>query len=197
MSELYTDFDQNIIIVGRAGFEAVEDRMIILQDEYRSGFECPRCLNKDIRMLDSMHQASMVPCENCAGKGEYAKNLLGGALQVVMVKCSHCEGRGAVKCPDCNGVGGSIAISQESERRPTTGTIVSIGPQVHPSYARGQKVIYPSFAGHAFDLGGKDENGKDVEATIVILRQQDILSRMHGVLSQFDVKKSAALHTAA
>jgi co-chaperonin GroES (HSP10) len=189
--EITTDFSQNAITIGQACFEAYGDRLIVLQDDYRSGYECPTCLAKDIRMLDSMRQASVVPCDNCAGKGEYEK--FGSS---VSVKCSPCDGRGVVPCPDCNGVGGRIAISQESERRPTTGTIYSKGSEV-TKFERGDRVIYPSFSGHAFDLAGKDINGKDVEAVIVILTERDILARMYGSLSQFDVKRSAALHTAA
>jgi co-chaperonin GroES (HSP10) len=189
MPDLKLDFDSNIVVIGGASFEAENDRLIVLQDEYRSGYECPKCLDKDIRSMQG-REVSVIDCENCGGKGNYQKGNL-------TVKCSVCEAKGFVPCPECQGKGGTIIMAETAKRLPTTGTIVSLGPDIADKRKRGDKVIYPSFSGHAFDLKAYDVHGKVVDAVIVILRDQEIIARMYGTLEQNQVKSSKALHTAA
>jgi co-chaperonin GroES (HSP10) len=192
MPDIATDFSENIIWVGAAGFEAHADRLIILQDDYRSGFECKTCLDEGKRTVNGK-EVSTISCEECKGSGRRLK--AGNAS--LTVKCSDCEGEGWKICPDCGGKGGAIVIPEKEKGKPTTGTIVSIGPEVQYAWKRGDKCIYPSFAGHAYDLEGLDQKRKVVKVTLVILRDSEILSRMVGALEQNQVKRSAALHTVA
>lgn len=189
MPDIATNFEKNVIWIGAAGFEADNDRLIILQDDYRSGFECPKCLDQDKRTIGGK-EVSVVPCENCGGEGHYLKD------KKLAVKCSACDGKGVVTCPDCGGKGGTIVLAENTKGRPTTGTIVSIGPDVK-NRKRGDKVIYPSFSGHAYDLAAVTAKGKTVEVVLVILRDSEVLSRMYGSLESNQVKRSAALHTVA
>lgn len=183
--------NENIVWVGAAGFEADNDRLIILQDDYRSGYECPECLDKNKRTIGGK-EVSTVVCPSCDGTKLRPK----AGNPNLQVKCSECEGEGWVVCPTCNGKGGTIVVAENAKGRPTTGTIVSIGPDVK-NRNRGDKVIYPSFAGHAYDLTGVTEQGRTKEVVLVILRDSEILSRMYGSLEQNAVKRSAALHTVA
>lgn len=192
MPDIATNFDENVIWIGAAGFEAHADRLIILQDDYRSGFECKTCLDEGKRTVNG-REVSTVPCEDCHGTGKRPK---AGNAQL-SVKCSDCDGEGWRVCPDCGGKGGAIVIPDKEKGKPTTGTIVSIGPEVKQLWKRGDKCIYPSFAGHAYDLEGVDQKNKVVKVTLVILRDSEILSRMWGALEQNQVKRSAALHTVA
>jgi co-chaperonin GroES (HSP10) len=185
------NLNENIIWIGSAGFEAHGDRVVVLQDEYRSGYECALCLDKDKRTIAGK-EVSVVPCEPCAGTGRRAK----AGNPNLQVKCSDCEGHGIVACPECGGKGGTIVLAENTKGRPTTGTIVSVGPDV-TRWNRGDKCIYPSFAGHAYDLSGVSKTGKVIPVVLVILRDQEILSRMYGTLEQNQVKRSAALNTAA
>jgi co-chaperonin GroES (HSP10) len=175
--------NENIIYVGQAGFEAFFNRVIVRQDEWRSGYECGRCGGKDIR-----NECSYILCDNCNGSGK--------SLIVKDGKCSICDGRGIVICPDCKGKGATLVTPDSAKNRPTTGTIVSVGENVQ-HFKIGDKVIYPSFAGHGYDLGGITSEGKPVSAFCVILRDDEILCRMYGTLEQRAVKKSLALHTVA
>jgi co-chaperonin GroES (HSP10) len=192
MPDIATNFDENVIWVGAAGFEAHADRLIILQDDYRSGFECKTCLDEGKRTLNGK-EVSTITCNECGGVGRRPK----AGNPDMKVKCSECNGEGWIVCPDCGGKGGAIVIPEKDKGRPTTGTIVSIGPEVQYPWKRGDKCIYPSFAGHAYDLEGLDQKRKVVKVTLVILRDSEILSRMVGALEQNQVKRSAALHTVA
>lgn len=183
--------NDNIVWVGAAGFEADNDRLIILQDAHRSGYECKTCMDENKHTYEG-REVSTVACTECSGEGRRPK--AGNAA--LTVKCAECDGRGWKVCPDCNGKGGAIILADKDKNRPTTGTIVSIGPDVK-NRKRGDKVIYPSFAGHAYDLTAVTEKGKSVEVVLVILRDSEILSRMYGSLEQNAVKRSAALHTVA
>lgn len=227
MPDIATNFSENVIWVGAAGFEADNDRLIILQDAHRSGYECQTCLDENKHTVEG-REVSTVPCAECHGEGRRPK----AGNSELTVKCSDCEGRGWKVCPDCSGKGGAIILADNSKNRPTTGTIVSIGPEVGrkclvcggtgdnsrfkvepavptsvclickglgltPTRKRGDRVIYPSFAGHAYDLSAITAKGKTVEVVLVILRDSEIISRMYGMLEQNQVKRSAALHTVA
>ena len=186
--------ETNWIKLGTLEMEAAGDRLIVVQDDFKSGYECLRCQARDIRMLDQLHQASVITCSECAGLGKQS-SIVEGAWHT----CSVCNGRGWHVCPDCNGTGtagGGIAHAQESERRPTTGLVVSTGWKVE-HYKRGEAVIYPSFAGHFWDLEAVDLDGNPVAVTIGILREDEIIARVKGHLELRRVKKSTALHTAA
>lgn len=191
MPDIETNLDENVIRIGDAGFEAFGDRVIVLQDDYRSGYECPRCLDQDKRTYAG-REVSVIQCEVCGGTGYRAK----AGNPNLQVKCSDCEGFGVVACPECGGKGGTIVLADNTKGKPTTGTIVSVGEDV-TRWKRGEKCIYPSFSGHAYDLSGMNKTGKIVPVVLVILREQEILSRMYGTLEQNQVKRSAALHTAA
>lgn len=223
MPDIETNFDENVIWIGQAGFEADNDRLIILQDTYRSGYECQTCLDENKHTHEG-REVSTIPCGECSGMGTRPK----AGNESLRVRCSVCDSRGWVVCPSCGGKGGAIVIPEKEKGRPTTGTIVSIGPLVGtkclqcdgtgtvefiskasslcptccgkgilPTRKRGDKVIYPSFAGHAYDMSAVTVKGKTVEVVLVILRDSEILSRMYGSLEQNAVKRSAALHTAA
>lgn len=180
--------DTNWIVLGSLSMEAVGDRVIVIQDDFKFGTECTVCGAKDIRMISQTEQRSVVTCEDCAGSRVFNGK-----------KCATCDGLGWHICRACNGSGtegGAIAHPKDRERRPTTGIIVSKGWRVE-HYNRGESVIYPSHAGHAFDLEAVDTQGNDIQVSIVILREDEIITRVKGHLELRRMKKSSALHTAA
>lgn len=184
----------NAIWIGETGFQADADKLIIRVDEFRSGMECLTCLAHDIRMVSSDKQVSFVPCKECDGKGKRQK----AGNKNIEVKCSECEGLGAVPCPDCGGRGGIIAIPQKEESAPTTGKIVSIGPDV-PAGKRaiGDRVMFGSYSGNRYDVAGKRSDGKEEEVELRIIRDSEVLCRIYGILQYRALKRSAALHTVA
>src|ERR1700752_5153084 len=124
MPDIETNLNENIVWVGQAGFEADNDRVLVLQDDYRSGLECSKCLDEDKRTIGG-REVSVIPCEECGGKGAYSK-----PDTSTVFKCSACSGAGVVPCPECGGKGGTLVIPDKDKGRPTTGTILSIGPEV-------------------------------------------------------------------
>jgi hypothetical protein len=181
--EIKIDHQSNVLTLGTMQWEAHHDRIIVLQDDFRSGLECTRCMGRDVR-----NEVSVIRCDNCKGTGKSAIVKDG--------QCSMCSGDGIIPCPDCKGKGGTLIVPGTAERRPTTGIIVSAGERC-ATYNRGQSVIYPSFAGHAYDMTATDIHGNTVTATIVIMREEDVLCGIRGHLELRQMKRSAAMGTAA
>jgi co-chaperonin GroES (HSP10) len=186
--------EPNIIWVGETGFEADGDKLVVLVDEFRSGFECARCLAKDIRLVGQNTQVSFVKCEECAGKGKRPK--VGN--KEILVNCSECNSSGAIPCPDCGGKGGTIATPKNTEGAPTTGRIVSIGPLIPEGKRKlGDRVMFASYAGNEYGLKAKKKTGEEKEITLRILRDEEVICKMHGVLKLKDQKSARALYTNA
>ena len=165
----------NALVLGKLQIVASGDRVIILEDEFRSGYECLRCLGKQI-----------VECDQCRGSGQSTINNT--------LRCSQCEGKKRVACPDCQGKGvekGGLIVPEQSVRRPTTGKIVSVGPRV-TEFSVGESVIYPDFVGHVHDLGtGQfDVAGKEIMAVVRTIRESEILSHIEGHLELRRVRAS-------
>jgi len=144
-----------IFDLGPLKFWALGDRVLIQEDDFKSGYECETCggLGK-------------VNCSNCGGLGRVgAKGF----------KCAHCEA-GKVPCSDCLGKGGLLVTPETSQRRPTTGVIVSCG-EACKVLKPGQSVLYSNFAGYVIDL---NRAGRPV--TLRILHETEVLCAMEGKL---------------
>jgi DnaJ-class molecular chaperone len=178
---LKSAIETNVLKLGALTMEAFNDRILVIEDEFRSGYECPDCVGK--KKIKSPELEELV-CENCQGTGKSILNK--------DVRCSRCRGTGRTLCETCRGKGGVIVVAQASERRPTTGTIVSIGDKVERAQ-RGESVIYTSFSGHCYDL----ELPGDEVVVIRVIQESDILAKVSGHLELRRVKKSAALGSAA
>ena len=179
--DLKSAIDTNVLKLGALTMEAFNDRLLVIEDEFRSGYECFDCVGK--KKIKSPELEELV-CENCSGTGQSVINK--------EARCSRCKGSGRTLCPTCKGKGGVIVVAQASERRPTTGTVVSIGEKVERAQ-RGESVIYTSFSGHVYDLelpGGE-------QIVIRVIQESDILAKVSGHLELRRVKKSAAMSSAA
>jgi co-chaperonin GroES (HSP10) len=183
----------NVLWVGNKGLEAAENQIIVELDEYKSGYECQLCGDKEHRIVkggEAGKTESVIACDNCAGKGRYLKG-------EVSVRCTHCDGSGKITCPKCDGKGSqNIVIPEEQKGRPTSGVIRSCGECVR-RYKLGDRVLCPAYAGHGLTLTGYDvQSGKTVECIIQILLENDILAKIHGGEIEHKMfKSSQALHT--
>lgn len=220
--DLKSAIETNVLKLGALTMEAFNDRLLVIEDEFRSGYECPDCVGK--KKIKSPELEELV-CENCEGSGR--------SVISKEARCSACRGTGRTLCATCKGKGGVIVVAQASERRPTTGTVVSVGDKisqastpcsicfgrgyfevVHPAgvtdrndceacggrgkflegrIQRGESVIYTSFSGHVYDL---ELPGGEV-IVIRVIQESDILAKVSGHLELRRVKKTAALGSAA
>lgn len=190
--------ESNWIKLGTLEMEAVGDRMIVVQDDFRFGTECTTCGARDIRMISQTEQRSVVVCEDCAGSGNRLVSL-GKSEDEYLKKCSTCDGNGWHVCEACKGTGteaGLIAHPKDREQRPTTGTIVSVGDRV-TKFKRGDSIIYPSFVGHFWQLNAVDVDGNEVQVDVGVMREEEAIARVKGHLELRRVKSSKALGTAA
>ncbi len=195
MPELEINANENIFWLGEpgqsAGFEAHYDKVIVLQDDWRSGLECATCLDRNKHRVQG-RDVSTVTCKTCNRSGKRPK----AGNPDMLVRCSDCDGEGWIICPDCDGKGGTIITPDNQKGRPTTGRIVSIGHAV-THFKRGGKVIYPSYAGNAYDMTGITETGEPYPLILVVLREEDILSYLYGSMDATGVKRAEARYTNA
>jgi len=91
-------------------------------------------------------------------------------------KCAACGGDKVITCPDCGGKGGILVVPDVSQRRPSTGKVVSVGDKVK-YFKVGDNVLYSNFAGHALDL---ERAGHKV--VVRILHESEILASVQGHL---------------
>lgn len=150
----------NVFSLGDLKFEALGDRLIILEDEFKTGYECSRCGGSCKTACTECHQGV-----KANGK-----------------KCSMCEGEGHIRCESCGGKGGLLVAPDITQRRPTTGRVVSAGPKAG-SVKVGESVMYSNFAGYVVDL---ERAGKPI--CLRILHETEILCRLEGHLTLANLK---------
>lgn len=156
--------------LGTLNFWALGDRLLIEEDEFKSGFECETCGG-----------SGRLKCASCDGSG---------ASRVVKdAKCVPCGGNGKRICPECGGKGGLIITPDIAQRRPTTGTIVSAGHKCHLSV--GSKVMFSNFAGYVVDLARAGGGN----TTLRILHESEILVGMDGSLTLANLKGKSEIAT--
>ena len=143
----------NTYDLGSLKFWALGDRVLIEEDKLKTGYECVTC--------DGVGQ---VLCDNCKGTGHNGQK-----------RCSHCAD-GKVVCPGCGGKGALLVAPDIAQRRPTTGQVVSLGPECK-TLKVGDNVLYSNFAGYDLNLS---RAGRDV--VLRILHETEILCAMDGHL---------------
>ena len=124
--------------LGALKFWALGDRVLIVEDEFKSGYECP----------------------GCGGTGK--STVVRGA------KCAECDGTGLIK--------GGLVVTEESQRRPTTGKIVSVGEKC-TVLRPGDSVLFSNFAGYVVELNRAGRN-----VSLRILHEPEVLCALEGQL---------------
>ena len=139
------------------GFTACWDRLVIVEDQFQSGYECKDCKG-----------TGKVPCTECDnGTSRLNPN----------VKCKTCNGATTHDCPACGGKGATIIIPDTAQRRPTTGKVVSAGEKCM-RFKEGDSVLFSNFAGHDIKL----KRGYE-EMVIRVLHETEIICMMSGLLT--------------
>lgn len=156
--------ESNAFTLGDLSFWALGDRIIVQEDAFKSGYECETCNGK-----------GQTTCDNCSGTKE-----------VNGKKCSFCDS-GTITCPTCLGKGGFLVVPETSERRPTTGRIVSAGDDCVRAKV-GDTIMFSSFAGYVVDL---DRAGQKV--VLRLLHENEILCAISGHLLMRDLRHKSEI----
>lgn len=183
----------NVFWVGATGFEARGERVIIREDDHKSGYECLRCMDKQHRTMNG-REVSIVVCDECHGDGQRPK--AGNAN--LLVKCSNCEGLGVLPCPDCGGKGTStgIVIPDSQKGEPMTGTVVSVGNPQKCVYRLGDRVLFPSYAGNRSTITAKEKaTDRKEKVRLRFIDEGDIKAQLYGELEMRSFDGSQALYT--
>lgn len=161
---IYDEWQPQWFDLGGVKFAAFGDRLLIVEDEFKSGYDCKRCAGR-----------GTISCDQCGGKGHYTRIAATSENEAPYeIKCSFCSGQGTLKCAECDGKGALLVVPETSQRRPSTGRVVSVGDDPKCRYFHeGDNVLYSNFAGHAMEVG---------EVTIRILHAGEILAQVKGHL---------------
>lgn len=149
------------VIEGRMALEAFGRRVVVREDKFRTGYECKTCDG------DGFIDES---CGFCKGRGlEVTQDLSGNDMEV---SCRVCKGTGKKVCPDCNGKGGLLIAPESSQRRPTTGRVMSVGDECKKLKV-GDHVLYGNYAGTLIEFKNK--------TAVRILGEDEVISKIYSV----------------
>lgn len=132
------DEEKNLVLVvgGKIALRAIEDKIIVLLDKFKSGYECTLC--------------------GGTGEGRKCVDCTNG-VNARGFKCKTCGGDPdryiGKTCPQCKGRGSSIIIPDSAKALPTSGTIVSIGPECTKRKI-GQRVVFGAHVGFFLPFKG-------------------------------------------
>lgn len=177
------------VINEEMGMEASMDRVIVLEDPYKSGRDCTTC--------NGTGEEKGVKCVECGGN-HYYRGKKPRAGEDEPDNCTTCVvGEGPLQrklkwnpCPTCKGKGtSSLIIPEDSQTRPTTGVIQSVGPlcgyrivagewlkmPAEACFKVGDRVLYHNMTGSIFDIGDK---------RIRYIKEAELLGRLHGVVAK-------------
>lgn len=132
------DEEKNLVLVvgGKIALRAIEDKIIVMLDKFKSGYECSLC--------------------GGTGDGKKCIDCVNG-VNARGFKCKTCEGDPnrfiGKNCPQCKGRGSSVIIPDSAKALPTSGTIVSIGPECRKRKI-GQRVVFGAHVGFFLPFKG-------------------------------------------
>ena len=126
------------VVQGKIALRAVEDKIIVLLDKFKTGYECVMCGGDGLGRLCRA-------CRDTPGKDRWA--------QVCRV-CSGVPTQWLGKdCPTCQGNGSLIIVPENSKALPTSGIIVSVGPKC--TYRKvGDRVLFGAHVGYSLPFKG-------------------------------------------
>lgn len=112
------------------GIEAIGDKIVVLMDSFRSGYECVTC-----KGTGKVKQIKRCICDPEDWSEE--KNLPRGQKNRFGEPCEKCGGDFmskrqdlVISCPTCKGKGATLIIPDSAKSLPTTGVVISCGPDV-------------------------------------------------------------------
>lgn len=157
---LDTTKEDNVIFIvaGKLGLEAIEDKILILIDKFKSGYECKDCNETGI----------YAGCE-CTRRGEYGINSNGKRCAFKDACDRQIIG---TTCRTCNGTGSTVIMPENARAIPTSGVIVSIGPLCKIRNI-GERVLFGAHTGYYLPFKGA--------AKIRVMREDEPMCKIHAL----------------
>lgn len=152
------------IVAGLIALEATEDKIIIQLDPFKSGYECKfcdgtgtfkRCISCNSTGLNEMGRA----CRDCAEVLIYDDD--GTPSYDTSKRCHVCKGNGSL-----------IVIPESAKALPTSGRIVSAGPECKVRKV-GERVLFGAHTGYFLPFKGNIK--------LRIMREHEIMCRIYGI----------------
>ena len=171
-----TDNLKNVTIIKSGnheiGLECVFDKVIVLMDKFKTGFECTKCegecyLNEPCDFcktspgLEGKGTENERPCRMCC-----PPNLMQSGGQKPGYKV----------CPQCKGKGGTIIAPETSKMKVSSGVVTSCGPDVK-NFKVGDRVLHGFWAGTEISMKQK--------SVLRIMGEQEIMCKIYGT-QKFD-----------
>jgi len=148
------------IVQGKIALEAVEDKILVLLDKFKSGYECKTC--NETGVLETC------PCINTDHESYKYKGS--------PIPCSYCGGEPSLftkrTCPDCKGEGTTLIIPETSKGIPTSGVICSVGPLCKTRHI-GERVIFGPHVGYYLPFKGN--------VRIRVMREFEPMCKIHAL----------------
>lgn len=152
--------EQNIIFIvaGKLGLEAIEDKILILIDKFKSGYECKDCNETGIYQGCECSRAGRQGVREsgkaCSFRDACARQLVGTA------------------CRTCKGTGSTLVMPENARAIPTSGIIVSIGPKCSVR-SIGERVLFGAHTGYYLPFKGS--------AKIRCMREDEPLCKIYAL----------------
>lgn len=145
------------IVEGKLAIEATEDKIVIQLDPFKTGYECKRCngSGKEPKV-----------CPTCNGSG----------LDRWQQLCKACNGEqdliAGKECKECRGIGSTIVVPESAKQLPTSGRIVSVGPECSKRKI-GERVLFGAHTGYFLPFKGNIK--------LRIMREYEVMCKIHGI----------------
>jgi len=136
---VYYDKDKNYVYIvkGKIAIRADYDKIVILLDKFKTGYECKTCEGA----------GTLEACPRCHGAGKDRFN------EICRTCYADTEKYKNKTCPDCRGIGTSIVIPEAAKAIPTSGIIVSVGPDCKTRKI-GDRILFGAHTGYMLPFKG-------------------------------------------
>jgi len=146
------------VVAGKLGLEAIEDKILILIDKFKSGYECKDC-----------NETGIYAACPCSIRGEFGIKENGKACSFKDACTRQIIGN---TCLTCKGTGTTLALPENARAIPTSGVIVSLGP-LATKRKLGERVLFGAHTGYYLPFKGT--------AKIRCMRQDEPLCLIHAI----------------
>lgn len=142
------------VVQGKIAIEAIEDKIVVQLDPFKTGYECKVCHGTGIEKACACGTGLNrfgTPCKECDGEPDKYKGQ---------------------ECRTCKGVGSTIIIPESSKTLPTSGRIVSAGPSATKRKV-GERVLFGAHTGYFLPFKGNIK--------LRIMREHEVMCLIYAI----------------